>query len=334
MEYDVSLQTIAWINELNNNGLLEINPSFQRRAVWEEEERSQLMNTIFSNLPFPEVYYQIETEPDTGKQRYIVVDGQQRTTSLLMFINNEYSLPETGTFGGFYFKDLDKISKENFWNYKIVVRFLKRTNDVEIRSLFEKLNTNNIKLNDQELRNARYTGKFKTLSEKFADSSFFQSISLFTTKEIRRMNDIEYVSELLLQQIYGVTNKKDLLESAYSKFNKDLPNETEFEEEFTIVLNLIRTIISDSNKQLIKTKTSFYSLFGAVLQFYRETKLTHFTDPKNIETSITDLLHNVRDEGEFSDNSDVKNYAQAYSRAASDKSRRIKRQEILRKFLS
>ncbi len=236
MEYDVSLQTIAWINELQNNGVLEINPDFQRRAVWMEHERSQLMNTIMMKLPFPEVYYQIMTDSENGKQKYIVVDGQQRTTTILMYINNEFSLPDKGIYPGKYFKDLDLSIKEQFWNYKVVIRFLKMTNDAEIRDLFQRLNTNNIKLTDQELRNAKYEGKFKSLCERLADSPFFQSISLFTAREVRRMSDIEDVSELVLIQIYGITNKKDMLEVAYAKFDEELPNESGIEEEFDIII--------------------------------------------------------------------------------------------------
>lgn len=124
MEYDVSLQTIAWINELKTNGSLEINPDFQRRAVWLENERSQLMDTIISSLPFPEVYYQIVTDTNTGKQKYVVVDGQQRTTTILMFINNEFSLPDKGIYAGKYFKDLEDNTKNQFWNYKVVIRLV------------------------------------------------------------------------------------------------------------------------------------------------------------------------------------------------------------------
>ena len=40
MKYDVSLQTIAWINGRRNDGTLEISPKFQRRPVWMETERS------------------------------------------------------------------------------------------------------------------------------------------------------------------------------------------------------------------------------------------------------------------------------------------------------
>lgn len=334
MEYDVSLQTIGWINELKNNGTLEINPDFQRRAVWLEKERSQLMNTVIEKLPFPEVYFQILTENETGKQNYVVVDGQQRITSILMYINNEFPLPDKGIFPGRYFKDLDPIVKEHFWNYKVVIRFLKLTNDSEIRDLFQRLNTNNMKLTDQELRNARYVGAFKDLCERIADSPFFQSISLFSSREVRRMADIEFVSELVLQQIYGITNKKDMLEVAYSKYDEELPNESNIEEEFEIVLSLLRTLIDTSNVMVIKTKSNFYSLFGAVLQYYRETSNTVFNDIESTKRSISLLLQQVREDGEGSEVDEVREYAECYNRAASDKLRRIRRQEIIRKKIN
>lgn len=330
MEYDVSLQTIAWINELKNNGSLEINPDFQRRAVWLENERSQLMDTIISSLPFPEVYYQIVTDTNTGKQKYVVVDGQQRTTTILMFINNEFPLPDKGIYAGKYFKDLEDNTKSQFWNYKVVIRFLKMTNDSEIRDLFQRLNTNNMKLTDQELRNAKYSGKFKDLCERIADSPFFQSISLFSAREVRRMVDIEYVSELVLQQIYGITNKKDLLEIAYAKYDEELPNESNIEEEFEIVVNILRTLIDDDNVMVIKTKSNFYTLFGAILNYYRETKNKTFANIDQTKSNISLLLQKAREEGETSQDADVSHYAEAYNRAASDKARRIKRQEIIR----
>ena len=164
MNYDVSFQTVSWFNDRKNDGTLEISPKFQRRAVWLEKERALLLETILNLLPFPEIYVYVETDPDSGKQNYAVVDGQQRITSILKFVDNEFSLPRNDTWNGEYFRDLSPEIKGLFWDYKIVVRSLRQTNDEEIRSLFTKLNTNNIALNDQELRNARYVGRFKELA--------------------------------------------------------------------------------------------------------------------------------------------------------------------------
>jgi len=53
MKYDVSFQTIAWLNGRRTDESLEISPKFQRRPVWLESERSDLIATICSFLPFP-----------------------------------------------------------------------------------------------------------------------------------------------------------------------------------------------------------------------------------------------------------------------------------------
>jgi len=256
MEYEASLQTIAWFNEHRINDKLEISPHFQRRAVWLERERSELMATICSNLPFPEIYVQIVTNRDTGGQKYIVVDGQQRLTSIFRFIDNEFSLPNSDYWNAQNFRDLSDEQKEAFWEYKIVVRSLRRTNDAEIRDLFERLNTNNIALNDQEIRNAKYQGTFKNLALKLADDSLFQEMSLFTARDVRRMLDVEFIGELLVLVIHGVSNKKDLLDNFYAQFDEELPGESDYETQFTTALNLIWSIYDPGNKFLFKTKSN------------------------------------------------------------------------------
>ena len=93
MKYDVSLQTIAWLRGRRADASLQISPKFQRRPVWLELERSELISTILLCLPFPEVYIQSVLDTNTGQEQYVVVDGQQRITSILMFIDNEVALP-------------------------------------------------------------------------------------------------------------------------------------------------------------------------------------------------------------------------------------------------
>lgn len=330
MEYEVSLQTIAWFNERKESGKLEISPKFQRRAVWLEKERSELMQTILLRLPFPEVYIQVETDQETGSQQYIVVDGQQRITSILKFIDGEVSLPSSSQWKGMSFKELSPEEKRSFWDYKVVVRTLRNTNDAEIRDLFQKLNTNNVVLNDQELRNARYSGKFKDACERLADDPFFQHIGLFTPREVRRMEDIEFVSELLVLIIDGVQNKKDHLEEYYANNNEEFSNENQYELEFRTALNLLQQISNDENQALIKTKSNFYSLFGACAKYYRECKRTSFRSPMVVSENITDLLSSAKSlKDDAQPNAIAREYYDAVSRAASDRSRRAKREKIL-----
>ena len=333
MEYDVSLQTISWFNGLRNDESLEISPKFQRRAVWLEKERALLMDTILSRLPFPEIYIQIVTDVESGKQQYVVVDGQQRITSILMFIENRYPLPNSDNWDGEYFRDLGKESKESFWDYKVVVRTLRKTNDEEIRSIFTKLNTNNVALNDQELRNARYTGRFKQTAERLADNPYFQSIGLFTARDVRRMLDIEYVSELLVRQIFGVTSKKDMLETAYIKFEEDFPMESNYEDEFNSVLNLIRSILVQENQMFFKSKGNFHSLFGACVVFFRKIGKNQFSNPDEVKARLSSLASKIKLDEFDIENPDIKIYSEVSTRSTSDKSRRAERERILSSFI-
>lgn len=334
MEYEVSLQTVSWFNRLRNDESLQISPKFQRRAVWMEKERSLLMDTILNNLPFPEVYMQVQTNADSGEQKHIVVDGQQRITSILMFIDNQFSLPVNADWKGEYFRDLEPQVKELFWDYKIVVRFLRKTNDDEIRNIFTRLNTNNVVLNDQELRNARYTGQFKQLTERLADNPYFQSIGLFTPRDVRRMLDIEYASELLLRQVYGITNKKDMLEVAYMEFEEEFPIEAECEDAFNTSIGLIKTILDKENLALFKSKGVFHSLFGVCYEYFKRSGRTYFKEVEGVKSGLTELVYKAKENAFTPDDHDIASYAEVSSRSTSDKSKRAERERIFWKIIS
>lgn len=336
MNYDVTLQTISWIQGRRLDQTLEISPKFQRRPVWLEKERSALISTICLDLPFPEVYIQVVTDPQSGAQQHVVVDGQQRITSIFMFIDGAITLPENEDWNGEGIRQLSAPQLEKFWGYKVVVRMLNTTSETEIRDLFTRLNTNNMALTDQELRNARYQGKFKSTCERLADNPFFQSINLFTAREVRRMVDIEYVSELLLRVVEGISNKKDLLEDAYANYDEDFPLETQYEEEFNAAIQLIKSVTTTANAPFIKTKSNFYSLFGVCLEYYKRTNKSFFTDPERLSVRLLDLLSQAKGVSSEVPNANptINDYADAVSRAASDKGRRARREEILSTILA
>lgn len=295
--------------------------------MWLDKERSELMDTICSGLPFPEIYMHVVTDTEKGRQNHIVVDGQQRITSIMMFIDNEICLPTNDNWAGQYFRDLSEEQKEKLWDYKIVVRSLRKTNDAEIRNLFERLNTNTVSLNDQEIRNAKYVGAFKALAERLADSPIYQNIGLFTPREIRRMLDVEFVSELVILTMAGITNKKDLLDTYYSHFEEELPDEAGIESQFTSVMTLLWSIYTPQNRPYFKSKSNFYTIFGACFQYHTSTNTNSFSNPKSVAAAVTAFLSKVRNQ-EF-ETAEIEEYADAVSRAASDRARRAVRNDIM-----
>jgi hypothetical protein len=269
------------------------------------------------------------TDSETGSERHIVVDGQQRITSILMFIDNEIPLPVRDEWQGQYFRDLLDLQKQRFWDYKVVVRGLSQTNDAEIRDLFTRLNTNNVSLNDQELRNARFRGRFKETAERIADNPLFLNIGLFTARDIRRMIDVEFASELLLLTVEGVTNKKDLIDDAYSRFEIDFPRESEYEADFNTAISLLRSLLTPQNLTAVKTKSNFYSLYGACLRYFRIADRAAFRHADELSSAVGDLLNSARTGDVANKPAQYAAYFEAVSRAASDRGRRAVREDIL-----
>jgi hypothetical protein len=72
---------------------LDTDPIYQREFVWSNPACQMLINSILMGIPLPSVILH-ETVTD-GRQKYQIIDGKQRITSLLRFIG---SLPKARTF--------------------------------------------------------------------------------------------------------------------------------------------------------------------------------------------------------------------------------------------
>lgn len=64
-----------------------IDPDFQRNSVWTSSADSELIESILMGIPIPLIYL---FEDQMGKRQ--VVDGRQRITAILKFLNNELTL--------------------------------------------------------------------------------------------------------------------------------------------------------------------------------------------------------------------------------------------------
>jgi len=85
--------TIAQYNEQLKNKQIIINHDYQRTdKVWPTSAKSNLIDTILTGYPIPKLIFSQHTDLDTKKTRIEVVDGQQRTTAIIEFLDNKYSL--------------------------------------------------------------------------------------------------------------------------------------------------------------------------------------------------------------------------------------------------
>jgi DNA-binding transcriptional ArsR family regulator len=150
------------------DGDLMLQPDFQRYYVFDDAKASRLIESVLMSVPLPLIY--LAEEPDA---KFSVIDGQQRLTSFFRFLGNELRLRNLSIlkeYSKMSFKDLPEDMQRNFRNSAIRCIIIKRESHPDIRfEIFERLNTGSVRLNDQELRNCIYRGRFNTLLAKLAE---------------------------------------------------------------------------------------------------------------------------------------------------------------------
>src|SRR5437868_13446074 len=91
MERRPTTQDVTWFIDLARNNQLDLEPPYQRRSVWTRKDRQFFLDTIFRNYPSPAIFLH-KTINDAGKATYHVVDGKQRTETILNFVNDEIKI--------------------------------------------------------------------------------------------------------------------------------------------------------------------------------------------------------------------------------------------------
>ena len=110
---------ISDIRDWRDSNRLELQPSFQRRAVWSATARIMLIDTILRDLPMPKIF--VATTLKDERTYRIVIDGQQRISAILDFLSDRFALkrPYCGEAAGKRFSDLDTATKGRFLRYNI-----------------------------------------------------------------------------------------------------------------------------------------------------------------------------------------------------------------------
>ncbi|MBI4708115.1 MAG: DUF262 domain-containing protein [Candidatus Omnitrophica bacterium] len=142
------------------NGKLDIRPKYQREFVYKEKQRNAVIETIKNSFPLNVMYWMIRE--DGG---YEMLDGQQRTISIGQYVNGDFSLNDR------YFHNLTKEEQDKIFDYELMIYFCEGT-DKERLDWFRIINTYGEKVNDQEIRNAVYTGPWLSDAKlKFSKSN-------------------------------------------------------------------------------------------------------------------------------------------------------------------
>jgi len=256
--------------EWNQQGLLILQPKFQRRDVWIPKAKSFLVDTILRGLPIPPLYLRWSIDEKSQRAVREVVDGQQRVRTVLAFMNDEFHIlrVHNAEYGGQRFSELPRAAQNRIRSYKFTVNQLEEISDAEVLSLFARINTYTVQLNAQELRNAEFFGAFKQLVYRLSLQyyPFWVTNGIFSDSRIARMAEAELVSELLVMMVNGIqSTRSSELRKYYAAYDDEFDEDGKLESQFHTTMELIGEM-SDGKLRAtaFRREPLFLSLFVAL----------------------------------------------------------------------
>jgi hypothetical protein len=307
------------------NGTLLPRPEFQRRLVWANKHKQEFIRTVLMEYPFPEIYIAAgQVDPNTGEGNELLVDGQQRLTTLFQYFSGSQDL-RLGDIAPY--STLGETEKLAFLEYEVVVRDLGNKSIEEIKEVFTRINSTRYSLNAMEIRNARYDGAFKQFGEHLLEHPFFEEHSVFTTADIRRMGDLLFcltVSAIMMSTYF---NRDDDIEEVLSKYNDEFPHA----EDIMMRLNHVFSFIAGC--RIPSDSRAWKKADALTLIIELDRVLNRDKAPIKVETvgpRINDfyaLVDKVAT-GEVKDK-EAEKYYKAALQASNDRSSRIVRGQVL-----
>lgn len=204
MDVNIYKWNIRKLIKLYDDGNLNLNPPYQRNDIWSSYAKKLLIDSALTGFPIPNfILY------ERSKGKFDMVDGQQRTRTLLGF--NKGILTDTNG------HKINSNTKPKLLNYQIPVIFVsKLENGESIEEVYDRINSTGLKLNRPELMRAQYfETTFLKLIESLAADEDFSSLGLFTESAINRMNDVDFTGELVSILKYGLTEKKTYVDKLF-----------------------------------------------------------------------------------------------------------------------
>lgn len=133
-------------------GRLAIRPPYQREFVYNNEQAEAVIQTVLKGFPLNVMYW-----VRVGNDRYEVLDGQQRTLSVMQYLKHQFSITLDGK--KYYWDALPDDKYNAIMNYKSMV-YICEGEESEKLEWFKVVNIAGEKLTEQEIRNISYTGEW------------------------------------------------------------------------------------------------------------------------------------------------------------------------------
>ena len=245
-------------------GKLDIRPKYQREFVYKPEQRNAVIETIKKGFPLNVMYWM--KREDGG---YEVLDGQQRTISIGQYTNGDFSLNDR------FFHNLTKEEQNKILDYELFIYLCEGT-DKERIDWFTVINTYGEKVNEQEIRNAVYTGPWLSDAKlKFSKSNC--AAYLLANDGGQLVSGSPIRQEYLETALSWINDGK--IEDYMAKHQHDA-NADELWEYFQNVVAWVREVFTNYRREMKNVE------WGELYNKFKDKKL----NAKKLETEIKELM--------------------------------------------
>jgi hypothetical protein len=252
-----------------------VNPDFQRNAdLWTNKQMSRLIESILLKLPLPVFYFDV-----SNPEKWIIVDGLQRISTIKrFFVDKKLRLNHLEFLvhlNGKIYDDLERsyqriIDDTEFITYQIEAQTPKKVR----YSIFNRINTGGLSLNEQEIRQALNQEGLgvKFLENICSDPNFKKIVGISSKRMIDRELALRFIAFKLNNKEFNFNNMSDFLDESMENLDQ-IKNENkliELKKELIETLIFSEDILGErhrfSRSLAIKTKTKTLnrSLFDVI----------------------------------------------------------------------
>ena len=226
-------------NQLEGKGLfglggkLTIQPEYQRNYIYAEgggNREQAVIHSLLMGYPLGLIYFN-----KVADDRFEVLDGQQRITSIGRFVTNKFAITDNGNPKNF--DSLAADQQARIREAKLLI-YECEGEESEIKQWFETINIAGVPLNRQELLNAIYSGPFVTKAkEEFSNSqnANIQKWSAYVKGSANRQEFLERALDWVSKGNIG----------SYMSAHRNDTNVNELKTYFNTVLDWVSTVFVD-----------------------------------------------------------------------------------------
>lgn len=238
-------------------GRLVIQPEFQRNYIYNKGGRDvAVIQSILKGYPLGLIYFSVGQD-DNGKDRLEVLDGQQRITSIGRFVTGNFAIVTDA--GEQMFDSLPQDQQDLIMDTELLVYVCTGT-ESEIKEWFKTINISNVPLNEQELRNAIYSGAFVTK----AKAEFSKTNDTRQNKWGAYIKGDPARQEVLETALTWVSNSKGVSIDGYMAHHRQDNDIRELQTYFTTVIDWVASRFPGKPRKVMRGLPwgTFYETWG------------------------------------------------------------------------